>query len=202
MDRMKKREFRELTQGKRLWMHIRREFLDLSRYAEDDVSTDAKKQEKFREGLHPDIQACTLLFKTFTDFATLVNKAIYETSQNKHKEMLKRTETWAHLRARQVRSAGSGSRTMCTVKLPLHQGPHMLHHVRLHHQDGPILAGPSNDMAPLTQRRHASSVASPGHFARDCRQDQKQLALPSTGRGYTPAPQLQYQAVNLRSWSS
>ena len=54
----KKKEFRNLTQGKMTVDAYQREFLDLSRYAEDDVSTDARKQEKFREGLHPESEAC------------------------------------------------------------------------------------------------------------------------------------------------
>ena len=90
MDR-KKREFRNLTQGSKTVDAYQREFLDLSRYAEDDVSTDARKQEKFRGGLHPDIKLA-LAIHDFPDFATLVNKAIQlETSQMEHKESLKRT---------------------------------------------------------------------------------------------------------------
>ena len=50
----KKKEFRKLTQGKMTVDEYQRKFLELSRYAEDDVSTDARKQEKFREGLNPD----------------------------------------------------------------------------------------------------------------------------------------------------
>ncbi|XP_045087380.1 uncharacterized protein [Aegilops tauschii subsp. strangulata] len=52
-----------------------REFLDLSRYAEEDIATDARKQEKFCDGLHPDIKLA-LLVHDLADFATLVNKAI------------------------------------------------------------------------------------------------------------------------------
>ena len=55
MDR-KKREFRNLTQGNKTVDAYQREFLDLSRYAEEDIATDARKQEKFHDGLHPDIK--------------------------------------------------------------------------------------------------------------------------------------------------
>ena len=50
MDR-KKREFRNLTQGNKTVEAYQREFLDLSRYAEEDIATDARRQEKFRDGL-------------------------------------------------------------------------------------------------------------------------------------------------------
>jgi hypothetical protein len=74
MDR-KKREFRNLSQGSKSVEAYQREFLELSRYAEEDIATDARRQEKFREGLNPDIKLA-LLVQDFADFATLVNKAI------------------------------------------------------------------------------------------------------------------------------
>ena len=70
----KKKEFRKLTQGKMTVDEYQRKFLDLSRYAEDDVCTDARKQEKFREGLHPDIKLA-LVVHDCADFATLVSQA-------------------------------------------------------------------------------------------------------------------------------
>ena len=77
----KKKEFRNLTQGNKTVDAYQREFLDLSRYAEDDVSADARKQEKFREGLSPELKHA-LSLHVFTNFATLVNTAIQaETSQ-------------------------------------------------------------------------------------------------------------------------
>ena len=48
---MKKREFRNLRQGNRTVAQCVDEFSKLSRYAPDDVTTDATKQEKFMEGL-------------------------------------------------------------------------------------------------------------------------------------------------------
>ena len=50
MDR-KKTEFRNLTQGNKTVEVYQREFLELSCYAEEDIATDARRQEKFREGL-------------------------------------------------------------------------------------------------------------------------------------------------------
>ena len=71
----KKREFRNLVQGNKTVDAYQREFLDLSRYAEEDVTTDARRQEKFREGLHPDIKLA-LIAQDFNNFAALVNKSI------------------------------------------------------------------------------------------------------------------------------
>ena len=72
---MKKREFCNLTQGNKTVHAYQREFLDLSCYAEEDIATNARMKEKFRNGLQANIKLA-LLVHDFTDFATLVNKAI------------------------------------------------------------------------------------------------------------------------------
>ena len=69
----KKKEFRNLIQGKMTVDEYQRKFLELSRYAEDDISTNARKQEKFRDGLNPRLKLA-LCLHDFVDFATLVSK--------------------------------------------------------------------------------------------------------------------------------
>ena len=57
----------------------------------NDVGTDARKQEKFREGLSSEIKLA-LAPLDFADFATLVSKAFQvETALNKREESPKRT---------------------------------------------------------------------------------------------------------------
>ena len=81
----KRTEFRNLTQGNKTVESYQREFLNLSRYAEEDMATNARRQEKFHSGLHPDLKL-SLVVHDFADFATLVNKAItVETAQMEHK---------------------------------------------------------------------------------------------------------------------
>ena len=89
MDR-KAEEFRNLTQGNMSVEAYQRAFLDLSRYVEDEITTDARKQQKFRRGLHSDIRL-PLSLHDFDSFATLVNKAItYETVQMENRGSQKR----------------------------------------------------------------------------------------------------------------
>ena len=49
----KREEFCSFTQGKMAVDAYSREFRNLARYATEEVSTDAKKQARFRKGLNP-----------------------------------------------------------------------------------------------------------------------------------------------------
>jgi hypothetical protein len=61
-------------------------FIQLSRYAPDDINTDEKKQDMFFNGLNNDIQF-QLLNTDYTDFQHMVDKAIV--IKNKIKDMEK-----------------------------------------------------------------------------------------------------------------
>jgi hypothetical protein len=61
-------------------------FIQLSRYAPDDINTDEKKQDVFQNGLNDDIQF-HLLNTDYVDFQHMVDKAIV--IENKIKEMEK-----------------------------------------------------------------------------------------------------------------
>ena len=62
---MKKCEFRNLRQGNRTMGQYVDEFSKLSRYAPDDVATDAAKQEKFMEGLDDEMSDTSILHHAF-----------------------------------------------------------------------------------------------------------------------------------------
>ena len=74
MDR-KREEFCNLTQGRRSVDEYSREFNWLARYATKEVSTDSKKQERFRRGLNSGLRR-ELNLHDFATFQVLVNKAI------------------------------------------------------------------------------------------------------------------------------
>ena len=68
-----------------------REFANLARYAIEEVSTDAKKQARFRKGLNPKLRRDLHLHHCGT-FQALVNKAINaETAQLTYEESRKHT---------------------------------------------------------------------------------------------------------------
>jgi hypothetical protein len=84
--KLKKKEFTDLKQSSMIVNEYLNSFIQLSRYAPNDVNTDEKKQHIFLNGLNDDIQF-QLLNTDYTDFQHVVDKAIV--IENKIKEMEK-----------------------------------------------------------------------------------------------------------------
>nr|CAB3502823.1 unnamed protein product [Digitaria exilis] len=72
---LKKREFLALTQEGMSVTAYRDKFLELARYAPDEVSTDEKRQTRFRNGLQ-DVLQLQLMCITFPTFGALVDGAL------------------------------------------------------------------------------------------------------------------------------
>jgi hypothetical protein len=84
--KLKKKEFTNLRQGSMTVNEYLNSFIQLSRYATEDIDTDKKKQDMFLEGLNDDIQF-QLLNTDYVDFQHMVDKAII--IESKFKEMEK-----------------------------------------------------------------------------------------------------------------
>jgi hypothetical protein len=84
--KLKKKEFADLKQGGMTVNEYLNSFIQLSRYAPDNINTDEKKQDMFLNGLNDDIQF-QLLNTDYADFQHMVDKAIV--IENKIKEMEK-----------------------------------------------------------------------------------------------------------------
>src|SRR3954467_15781544 len=94
MDR-KREEFCNFTQGKLTVDAYSREFGRLARYAPEEVSTDAKKQARFRKGLSPELRRDLCLHEC-TSFQALVNKAINaETGQTDYEATKKHSRDFS-----------------------------------------------------------------------------------------------------------
>jgi hypothetical protein len=65
--KLKKKEFSELDQGNMKVNEYLNQFIQLSRYAIDDVNTNEKKQDTFLKGLEAEIQF-QLLNTDYLDF--------------------------------------------------------------------------------------------------------------------------------------
>jgi hypothetical protein len=84
--KLKKKEFADLKQDSMTVYEYLNSFIQLSRYAPDNINTDDKKQDMILNGLNDDIQF-QLLNKDYADFQHVVDKAIV--IENKIKEMEK-----------------------------------------------------------------------------------------------------------------
>jgi hypothetical protein len=85
-DEVEEEEFADLKQGSMTVNEYLNSFIQLSRYATEDINPDEKKQDMFLNGLNDDIQF-QLLNIDYADFQHLVDKAIV--IENKIKEMEK-----------------------------------------------------------------------------------------------------------------
>jgi hypothetical protein len=106
--KLKKKEFTDLKQGGMTVNEYLNSFIQLSRYAPADISTDEKKQDVFLNGLNDDIQF-QLLNTDYADFQHMVDKAIV--IENKIKEMEKDGK-------RKVSFSGQSSRSNVRPRFP------------------------------------------------------------------------------------
>jgi hypothetical protein len=84
--KLKRKEFTDLKQGGMTVNEYLNSFIQLSRYAPDDINTDEKKQDVFLNGLNDDIQF-QLLNTDYADYQHMVDKATVV--ENKIREMEK-----------------------------------------------------------------------------------------------------------------
>jgi hypothetical protein len=73
--KIKKKEFLSLKQGSMSVNEYRDKFIQLSRYAPDEVAEDVRKQEHFIKGLNGPLQYA-LVAHTFPSFQRLLDKAL------------------------------------------------------------------------------------------------------------------------------
>jgi hypothetical protein len=84
--KLKKKEFVDMKQGNMTVNEYLNSFIQLLRYATEDINTDEKKQDMFLNGLNDDIQF-QLLNTDYAHFQHMVDKAIV--IENKIKKMEK-----------------------------------------------------------------------------------------------------------------
>jgi hypothetical protein len=83
--KLKKKEFTNLRQSRMTVNEYLNSFIQLSRYATEDLNTDEMKQDMFLEGLNNDIQF-QLLNNDYVDFQHMIDKVIVIESKLKEME--------------------------------------------------------------------------------------------------------------------
>jgi hypothetical protein len=83
--KLKKKEFTNLRQGRMMVNEYLNSFIQLPRYATEDINTDEKKQDMFLEGLNDDTKF-QLLNTDYVDFQHMIDKAIVIESKLKEME--------------------------------------------------------------------------------------------------------------------
>jgi hypothetical protein len=86
---LKKDEFRTLMQGGKTLKEYMDDFFSLSRYAPDDVDTDAKRKDKFLTGLKGELKI-PLLVAYAPSYQTLLDQAVTLDNNIRKKENRKR----------------------------------------------------------------------------------------------------------------
>ena len=183
MDR-KREEFCNFTQGRLTVDAYSREFGNLARYAPKEVSTDAKKQARFRKGLSPELRRDLRLHEC-TSFQKLVNKAISaKTGQTNYGASRKHSRDFGS-------SSGSGTQKrrvwIPSTALPPRFIPRPSFEApRPNQQFAPPkpYGGPAANAAPRPNVVTCFKCGEPGHYSRECPQNNNpNQSGKSVGRG-------------------
>src|ERR1044071_3127810 len=166
----KKEQFCNLTQGEMSIHEYVTEFNRLARYAQDEITTDARKQARFCKGLSPILRHDLNLIE-FATFEDLVNRSFRAEHGNEIFE-----ESCKH--ALELAPSSSSAPQKCRIWIPTRaipqnflQGPtsnicHPPQHIIPPRNDG---VQPSN-LAPSNSDRVCFKCGLPGHYYRQCPQ--------------------------------
>ena len=92
-------------------VEYRDRFLSLARYAPDEINTEAKKKERFLNGLHDEMQTVLVNIR-FEDLEELVDSAIQmegkinQANDNRKRRMMQQSGSSSHQKYRPKPSAG------------------------------------------------------------------------------------------------
>ena len=141
MDR-KREEFCNFTQARLTVDAYSREFGNLARYAPEEVSTDAKKQARFRKGLSPELRHDLRLHECTSSRSWSIRPSVLRQVRLTMTPHASTLAILVHHPAPDLRSAGSGFQTL-------------LCHL------GSLRGHPSRRLAPTSRMHRPRSMVAP-----------------------------------------
>jgi hypothetical protein len=188
--KIKKKEFLSLKQGSMSVSEYRDKFIQLSRYAPDEVAEDERKQEHFIEGLNGPLQYA-LVAHTFPSFQRLLDKALAIEHKRVQLGDLKRKAISQGQGSSSVRprySSPQGTPTRPGGPRPVQQSPLRTPPPR---QATPI--GTPTKFSGQSPSTTCFKCGKTGHYANVCPQRiattpvQNRQQTPGSGKGYSIA---------------
>src|SRR3954468_20847409 len=184
---MKKKEFHNLKQRHRSVADYIEEFNNLARYAPDEVDTDAKRKEKFLEGLNDELNlqlsvAYVPTYQSLCEKAAILENKIKQVESRKRKHSDKHNSGSSHKRSHYDDSGSSGSHKHGKFNKHHNHNRHDNKHHRSHdndkyknHKSGYKSHHSGNGSGSVSQpvKRDISQVEcfkckKMGHYANEC----------------------------------
>jgi hypothetical protein len=164
---LKKKEFRDLRQKYRGVSEYIDDFTNLSRYVPDDIDTDAKRKEKFLEGLNDELSIRLSIAYTPT-FQALLEQAIILENKMKQSERRKRKHNRGSSNSRPCQkphtSYGRIEHDHLSPKYHHNNGGDGSRHAHRSNSDRKHHAIFKKDISQLVCYHYKN----PGHYAIDC----------------------------------